>query len=461
MANIDPNIALGVKPLQVENPMNQYAALSQIQNAQNQNIAAQNQNALAQYQLSAAKRGEESTNIQNQLYAKHFDQKTGKVNQPAYLADLAANNQGSLIPKALEQFTELEHKENVNKKNIEDTKAAAVKNIREKTSDLQFNPSNENIIAHAQDAVKHGVWTQQEAEANIAKATALPMDQRPAYFARQGLNAEQRVVTAETEKNNAATRNIQQQGVNIQGARLSLEQNKANREQTIGNIPAGYRLSKDGTTLEAMPGGPTTVALPPKELQKREASFPQATSAVKAIETKSDSFINDLKKLRDHPGLNQITGIAAGRLPAVTGEGRAAQALYDKIVAKGGFQALQDLRDASKTGGALGNVSNQEGKQLTASFAAINRVQDAKDVRAAIDQAIGDVEGTKTRVREAYNQTYEYKNGANPTTAPVAPTPTNPASNGLSTNVTTPDGKVFTFPTPEAAALFKQKTGIQ
>ena len=70
----------------------------------------------------------------------------------------------------------------------------------------------------------------------------------------------------------------------------------------------------------------------------------------------------------------------------------------------------------SKTGGALGNVSNQEGKQLTQSFAAISQVQDAPDVRAAIDQAIADIEGSKTRTREAYDATYDYKN----TTAPAS-----------------------------------------
>lgn len=149
--------------------------------------------------------------------------------------------------------------------------------------------------------------------------------------------------------------------------------------------------------------------LTPKEKQKREAAYPQATSAISSFETKAESFVKDIEKLRDSPGLSEITGFAAGRLPGLSANGRAAQALYDKIVAKGGFQALQDLRDASKTGGALGNVSNQEGKQLTASFAAIDRRQDAKDVKAALDQAIGDIQGSKTRLREAYDMTYSYK----------------------------------------------------
>ena len=149
--------------------------------------------------------------------------------------------------------------------------------------------------------------------------------------------------------------------------------------------------------------------LTPKEKQKREAAFPQATSAIKGFETKADSFVNDIKKLRDDPGLAEITGIAAGRLPGITANGRRAQALYDKIVAKGGFQALQDMRDMSKTGGALGNVSNQENTQLKASFAAIDRRQDAKDVKAALDQVIGDIEGSKARLKEAYDMTYSYK----------------------------------------------------
>lgn len=182
------------------------------------------------------------------------------------------------------------------------------------------------------------------------------------------------------------------------------------REKAMGMTPAS-----------AMEG------LSPKDIQKREAALPQATSAVQGFESKSDKFIQDLQQLRDHPGLASITGIAAGRMPGLTSEGRAAQALYDKVVAKGGFQALQDLRDASKTGGALGNVSNQEGKQLTASFSAIDRRQDARDVQAAIDQAIADIEGSKTRMREAYDITYSYKSGGTPAPAASPGRPAAPA----------------------------------
>lgn len=165
--------------------------------------------------------------------------------------------------------------------------------------------------------------------------------------------------------------------------------------------------------------------LPPKEIQKREAAYPQATAAVKAIEVKTDRLIKDLQTLRNHPGLDSITGIAAGRLPALTANGRAAQALYDKIVAEGGFQVLQDIRDASKTGGALGNISDKEGSQLKSAFAAIDRRQDAPDVRRALDEAISNTQGSKARIREAYDMTYDYKNqgGGNAPAKAPAPAP--------------------------------------
>ena len=164
---------------------------------------------------------------------------------------------------------------------------------------------------------------------------------------------------------------------------------------------------------EALRGRMTPAAgqegLAPKEIQKREANLPQATSSLKSFDANADSFVKDLESLRDHPGLTSITGLVYGRTPSVTASGRAAQALYDKVVAKGGFQMLQDMRNASKTGGALGNVSDREGAQLKSAFAAIDRTQDPQDVRRALTDAIEQIKASKDRMHEAYDSTYEYR----------------------------------------------------
>jgi hypothetical protein len=175
------------------------------------------------------------------------------------------------------------------------------------------------------------------------------------------------------------------------------------RQEAIGKTPAA-----------AIEG------LTPKERQQREAKFPQATTAVKTFDNTANTLIKDLETLANHPGLSSITGIAAGRLPGITSQGREAEALFDKIVARGGFQELQNMRQASPTGGALGNVSNAEGAQLRQAFAALDRRQDAPSVRKAVADAVAQIRASQQNVREAYDLTYEYKQRG----GEVKPTPT-------------------------------------
>lgn len=386
---IDPSIALGYRGVEAPNPLAAYAQASQIQNAQNQN-------ALAQYQLSAAQRKDAAEEAVNRLYAQHFNTDTGKLDVNAFNAALAGAGQGAQIPVQMAKQQELEAKTATTNKTKAESAAARHKLAADMERDISQRPSDANITAYLEDVQQSDLFSPQEKtiiSKKMQQILALPMDKRTEFLSMQGATAGDYV----SKQNNANTVAATIRGQNLTDVR---------EKQRIGLEAQRVQLAQEEAKLKRE--GIDNIA--PKDLQKREAALPAATAAIKGFEAKSDSFINDLKKLRDHPGLSQITGIAAGRLPAVTAEGRAAQALYDKIVAKGGFQALQDLRDASKTGGALGNVSNQEGKQLSASFAAIQRTQDAKDVQAAIDQAIGDVEGAKTRMREAYDSTYAYKN---------------------------------------------------
>jgi hypothetical protein len=163
-------------------------------------------------------------------------------------------------------------------------------------------------------------------------------------------------------------------------------------------------ISKGMTPANAMEG------LAPKEIQAREAKFPAATSAVKTFESSADKLAADLERLAKHPGLSGISGVIYGRTPALTKDARAAQALYDSIVARGGFQELQNMRASSPTGGALGNVSNQEGQYLRDAFAPINRTQDTADLSRSLTEAANATRVSKQRVREAYDLTYDYKN---------------------------------------------------
>ena len=182
-------------------------------------------------------------------------------------------------------------------------------------------------------------------------------------------------------------------------------------------------VTKARAVAEGLTPAKAIEGLTPQMRQNLEKSYPQATSSLKSYLSKSALFIKDLENLRDSEGLDSVTGFVAGRSPGLTDAGRAAVSLYNKIVAKGGFQQLQDMRDMSKTGGALGNTSNRDISLLIEAFAAIDRKQSAKDVRKAINSAIDELKGSQGRVKDAYDLTYEYKK-AN----------TSPAASGVDAN---------------------------
>jgi len=88
---INPNIALGVQPLQLADPMAQYGKVIAIQ-------GAQNQNALNQYQLSAAKRAEETQNMLARAYSESVDPATGKIDYNKLTGLVAAGGGGAQLP---------------------------------------------------------------------------------------------------------------------------------------------------------------------------------------------------------------------------------------------------------------------------------------------------------------------------------------------------------------------------
>ena len=126
MATLDTNIALGVRPVQIENPMAQYSQIAQIQNARNQN-------ALAKFQLSAAQREEESVNALNDAYANAYDATTGKVDINKLRQTLATSGFGAKLPALEKSFAEMREKQLQAEKLQGEVNAQPTKQEKEKT----------------------------------------------------------------------------------------------------------------------------------------------------------------------------------------------------------------------------------------------------------------------------------------------------------------------------------------
>jgi hypothetical protein len=189
----------------------------------------------------------------------------------------------------------------------------------------------------------------------------------------------------------------EQARIRLEGQRVGLE---------------GRRVAvTEGRAKEAKDAAAATAeVIDPKIKAKRETLFPKAQMSVLRVERDVDTQIARVQQLKNHPGLAGITGGIQGRIPSFSADSTAAQALFDTILANGTLSSLTELRAASETGGALGNVSNQDTTLLQNSVGALNQAQGVKSFRQALDDYIRDLEFTKQNARSAFDETYSYRN---------------------------------------------------
>ena len=103
------------------------------------------------------------------------------------------------------------------------------------------------------------------------------------------------------------------------------------------------------------------------------------------------------------PGLGGVTGISSMFPNIPGGDAADAQAKLNTLKSQVAFGVLQDMRNNSKTGGALGAVSDSEGKRLEANLAALENAQSEKQMKESLQKIIEYTQGAKERLQSAYN----------------------------------------------------------
>lgn len=123
-----------------------------------------------------------------------------------------------------------------------------------------------------------------------------------------------------------------------------------------------------------------------QEKPKREAALNQAEALTDQLTGGIDELIGKVSEATAGPG-----GVLLGKFPGTTAKDL--QVNLDSIKANIGFQALQAMREASPTGGSLGNISDTENKLLQARFGALEigqsptqLIENLKKVRQRIIQ---------------------------------------------------------------------------
>lgn len=175
----------------------------------------------------------------------------------------------------------------------------------------------------------------------------------------------------------------------------------AMREFETGNKPGrGSAGAPDIRFGEAIPG-----------TGKGEKVAAEALNAMEGVTAKYDKTIELAERLLNNPALDGIIGNVQGNIPETVlslASQDAANALsdYNALLSVAGFQELQAMRDASPTGGALGQVSDSENRLLQQSAFASSRTQSEAKFRESLKTYLKLLRESKARVEKAYERTY-------------------------------------------------------
>ena len=443
---LDPNIALGVKSLELPNPLAQYGQLAQIQNAQNQN-------ALAQFQLGSARRTEQSQNLLADAYAQSTDPATGKIDYNKLTSLVAGGGGGAQIPGIQKSRLEYETAQTTQQKaqtELVDAKLKQSRGLLEGvTTPDQYIAWHE---ANHKDAILGPVLAARGITAEQSRARIMEaINKGPAEFQR--LINESKLGTEKfMELNKPSTQVVDQSGqrqvlqipglggtpttvgtyadvplpANVQAQKIDIaRQSRPPAPPAQPSAPVAV-VGEDGkiryvSREEAINKGMTPASaiesLPPKEIQKREAALPQARQSVKTISNTMSVIGQTVDSLLANPdGIDGITGLVYGVTPAITGPARKAKAELEQLKNLAFIQGITELRAASKTGAAVGNVTNREGDRFENLKASLDRSQSKEDLIAALKKLKTQAELTSQFTTEAFDDTYSYKSAA-----PAAP----------------------------------------
>jgi len=128
-----------------------------------------------------------------------------------------------------------------------------------------------------------------------------------------------------------------------------------------------------------------------------------------ALQTKADQLglLSDLVDVAKQQSTSWTTGFIGSQLSKIPGTPAydLSQTL-DTLLASAGFETLQEMRDNSPTGGALGSVTERELALLQATWGSLQQSQSKEQFEANLDRFNRQLQQSWDRVNNAYQRDY-------------------------------------------------------
>jgi len=148
-------------------------------------------------------------------------------------------------------------------------------------------------------------------------------------------------------------------------------------------------------------------AISPKSKEQLLIEQPKATSATEYSLNATRRIQNTARRLLDNPNLSQAfgkDGVLLSYIPNT--EAASAAAELDTLKNQLFVQGITEMRAASQTGAAVGNVTEKEGSRFENLQASLQQKKKFKDIVAELERLDKEMDTTENRITNSYSRTY-------------------------------------------------------
>ncbi|NDB58712.1 hypothetical protein EB001_09720 [bacterium] len=149
-------------------------------------------------------------------------------------------------------------------------------------------------------------------------------------------------------------------------------------------------------------------AITPKSREQLVLDQPKTTQATEYSLGVTRDIRNNIRRILDNPNLKDAFGtggVLKSYIPSTEAANAAAdlETLKNKLFVEG----ITAMRDASKTGAAVGNVTEKEGSRFENLRASLQQKKKYEDIVAELERLDKEMEITEKRVNGAYSRVYK------------------------------------------------------
>jgi hypothetical protein len=183
---------------------------------------------------------------------------------------------------------------------------------------------------------------------------------------------------------------------------LPIEAPQAAQPQ-MGAAPGGIAPAPAGLSKEGRVAWETGAA---KDALERITNAPQARNRAKDTIQTMFKTGQEALRLSDHSGLASAVGPIQGRLPTLRDDPANFEADVGTLGTKLFINTINSMRELSKTGGAVGSVTEKEMTKLENAQRSLSLTQADGNMRGNLQKLVGDINDSMAAVAAAYKQQY-------------------------------------------------------